>query len=208
MIRIFSDVLTPRQKLIFGLIFIPAFLLQESLIVRFVQFLILISLFIFYGGRFRILPNIILFFGIVLAYTLQPAGKLIFMLGVFPITRGALFSGISRSLMLIGLIYLSRLSISSKLKFKGTLGNLIGRVFYYFEAVTGWKNDFNFKNIYKPGDSPKLIEYIDELLQYLETKEDNHYLKKDNHKEPFSLFAVILTFLFIVFSYFMLLPQN
>ncbi len=193
-----------EKKLILGLLFIPAYLLQQSILIRCVQFIVLITVYILQGGRFRIAPNLILFSGIVLAYIIRPAGKVLFLFLEFPVTEGALISGLTRSFMLIGLIYISRLSVSSKLTFKGTAGNLIGRVFYYFEAITEGKGTFHFREFYKPGAKRRLISYIDELLISFENKDK--YVEKLNVDNNLTSCgpAVLLSAIFILASYIML----
>ena len=196
-----------ETKLILGLLFIPAYLFQQSILIRFIQFIILITVYILQGGKFRIVPNLVLVSGITLAYIIRPAGKVLFMLLEFPVTEGALISGLTRALMLIGLIYISRLSVSSKLNFRGTLGNLIGRVFYYFEAITESKGTFHFKDFYKPGAKGKLISYIDDLLISVENKDKQiKKLATDKNIKSF-LPAVLLSVFFIFISYIMILPQ-
>ncbi len=198
--------LTPRHKLVLGLLFIPAYLLQQSLLIRSIQLFILITLYILQGGKFRILPNFMLVSGIVLAYIVRPAGKILFMLLDFPVTRGALISGLSRSLMLIGLIYLSRLSVSSKLKFKGTPGNLIGRVFYYFEAITEGPGKLKISKFNKSGILDSLIEYIDNLLISVEKESNQKEIKKVYINEKSSKGIQILIFTFILICYILILP--
>lgn len=193
-----------EKKLILGLLFIPAYLLQQSILIRCVQFIIIITVYILQGGKFRIVPNLILVSGITLAYTIRPAGKVLFMLLEFPVTEGALVSGLTRSFMLIGLVYISRLSVSSKLNFKGRAGNLIGRVFYYFEAITESKRTFHFKDFYKPGAKRRLISYIDDLLISVENKDKQiKKLTTDKNIKSF-LPAVLLSVIFIFISYIML----
>lgn len=157
-----------EKKLILGLLFIPAYLLQQSILIRCVQFIIIITVYIFQGGKFRIVPNLMLISGIIFAYIIRPVGKVLVMIGAFPVTDGALIAGLTRALMLIGLIYISRLSVSSKLNFKGTAGNLIGRVFYYFEALTEGQENFHFRDFYKPGATDVLILFMDELMEKME----------------------------------------
>ena len=196
--------IAPRQKLILGLLFIPSYLLQQSILIRCIQFFILITVYILQGGKFRIAPNLMLVSGIVLAYIIRPAGKVLFMLLEFPVTEGALISGITRSLMLIGLIYISRLSVSSKLNFKGTVGNLIGRVFYYFEAITEGRGNFHFRDFYKPEAKRRLISYIDDLLITVEN--EDKYIEKltlDNNISSYGP-VVLLSVVFILASYIIL----
>ncbi len=200
--------IAPRQKLILGLLFIPAYLLQQSLLVRCVQFVIVISVYIFQGSKFRIVPNLILFSGITLAFVILPAGKVLFMLFEFPVTEGALISGLSRSLMLIGLIYISRLSVSSKLNIKGRAGNLVGRVFFYFEAITEGNRLFNFKDFYKKGMMGRLILYIDKLLIAVENKDKGIEVQITDKNVNSSFAAILLSVIFIFVSYIMLLTLD
>ena len=201
-----SSNLSSKQKLIMGLVFIPAYLLQESIYIRTFQLIILISVYIYKGGKFRILPNLMLFSGILLAYILIPTGKVIIMLGNFPLTRGSVNSGLTRALMIIGLIYISRLSVSSKLNFKGNLGNLIGRVFFYFEAITEWKGEFPIRDFYRKGYFIRVINFIDNLLISVDSKEYRDEVKKVDIKNYSSIFIVIPIILFISISYLLLLP--
>jgi len=196
--------MTPEQKLFLGLLFIPAYLLQDSIIIRVFQFILLIIIYLLNGGKFKILPNIMLFSGIIFAYILIPAGKVIFLVGKFPVTQGSINSGLTRALMLIGLIYISRLTVSSKLKLKGQMGNMFGRVFYYFEAITEWKGSFPIRKIYKNGYIDILVKYIDNILITFENKNYPNY--KVDRKENLSLFLLFVIILLILASYILLLP--
>ena len=196
----------PEQKLLLGLLFIPAYLLQTSILIRALQFILIIIIYLLYGGKFKILPNLILFTGIIFAYILIPTGKVFFLVGNFPVTQGSLISGLTRAFMLIGLIYVSRLSVSSKLNFKGRAGKLIGRVFYYFEAIIEEQGNFSFKNFYKPGEGQRFIRYIDNLLFSMETNRYTKEIKNENEKNNLSKFVSILIFTFIFVSYLLLLP--
>ena len=197
---------SPENKLILGLVFIPAYLLQQSIYIRSVQLILLIFVYIYNGGKFRLLPNLMLFFGIVLAYILIPAGKVIISFGNFPITSGSINSGLTRALMLIGLIYISRLSVSSKLNFKGDLGNLIGRVFYYFEEITKWKGKFPVRDFYRRGYVARVINFIDDLLISMDGKKYTKEVKKVDVKNYSSILVVFIIILFILIGYILLLP--
>lgn len=198
--------LNPVQKLIFGLLFIPAYLLQQSIYIRTVQFIIIILMYILNGGKFRIMPNIILFTGIIFAYLVIPVGKVFFSVGSFPVTQGSLNSGIKRALMLIGLIYISRLAVSSKLELRGKTGNLIGKVFYYFEVITASKGEFHFRSIYKPGLADRLVNNIDALLFSVENKENKNEIKKAKSIYISYNFVILIIFMFILIAYLLLIP--
>lgn len=145
-----------------------------------------------------------LFSGIILAYIIRPVGKVFFIVLDFPVTEGALVSGLTRSLMLIGLIYISRLSVSSKLTFKGTMGNLIGRVFYYFEAITEGQGHFSFRKFYKPGVIERFISYIDNLLISVENKDKVVEKITEKKNTTLSIAVIVFVVFFILLSYIML----
>jgi len=137
----------PEYLFIGWVIFIPTFLFQTSLTVRILQTIVLVFIYIFTGRKFRIIPNALLFFSVTAAHLFQPIGMVITTIGGLSITMGALTSGVSRSLLLIGLIYISRISVSPHLNLPGRFGHLLGSVFFYFETITtvrkGRKTDYS-----------------------------------------------------------------
>ncbi len=126
----------PEYLFIGWAIFIPTFVFQTSLIVRILQTVVLVFIYNFTGRKFRIIPNALLFFSVTAAHLFQPMGMVITTILGLSITRGALTSGVSRSLLLIGLIYISRISVSPHLNLPGRFGHLLGSVFFYFETIT------------------------------------------------------------------------
>lgn len=127
-------------RLTAGLLALPAILLQDSTFGVMLQALYVIILAITHGRRFRLLPNLILLVSVASAHLLQPNGLLLFSLGNFPITVGALVLGARKAFTLIALLYLSHYMVTGRPEFPGTLGRLISMQFYYFERITtGWK---------------------------------------------------------------------
>ena len=196
--------MSPKMRMVLGLTYMPAFLLQESAVVRSVQLLLIVMLYIFQGGKFRILPNLILITSIITAYLIRPAGMVLFSIGRFSVTQGALLSGISRSLLLMGLIYISRLSVSSRLRFNSSAGNLLGRVFFYFEVITERNHAFPFKHLYRKGGGAKIISYFDDLLVSVESRGSVAEIK-DNTISGFSPITLIPIVVFIAVSYILLI---
>lgn len=145
----------PMARFLAGLLIMPAFLLQDNTFIRTGMVLLFIILSCLAGKRFRLLPNLLISAGIIFINLLTPLGRVIYKIGGFYITEGALRAGVMKALLLIGLIYLSRFSVSKGLKLPGKIGGLIGRVFYYFEEITARRGGFNRKN---------LFVYLDELL--------------------------------------------
>jgi hypothetical protein len=89
------------------------------------------------GGRIRALANIVLVLSVTAAQCVTPFGKVLFTLGSFPVTEGALRSGLFKSATLIGLVYLSRLTVRPGLKFPGRIGRIFSAMLSDFERVTG-----------------------------------------------------------------------
>lgn len=127
-------------RLTAGLLALPAILLQDNTFGVMIQALYVITIAIMHGRRFRLLPNIILLISVSSAHILQPNGLLLFSLGDFPITAGAMILGMRKAFTLIALLYLSHYMVTGKPQFPGTLGRLISLQFYYFDKITsGWK---------------------------------------------------------------------
>jgi len=119
------------------------FVLQENLYIRIGQTLAYILLSLWMGRRFRLLPNLILVAGVTLMHLLSPYGRILFSIGSWAITSGALVRGLYKGFLLVGLIYISRAFISPRLKLPGTAGRLLARTFAYFELITENRGDFN-----------------------------------------------------------------
>lgn len=164
----------PDYFLLSGSIFLPSFLLQTSLCIRFFQVTVIIIFFIISGKRFKPVPVVILFTGITAANVIRPAGAVIFHILRFPVTEDALYGGISRALLLIGLIYVSRLSVSSSIRLPGRIGRMLGSVLFYFEKITEWER--GKIKIFKKGTSffDTFTEYIDNILFLSDKFEERH----------------------------------
>ena len=100
----------------------------------------------FLRGR-RIKPLLILSFfaGITAIHVLTPYGRVLYDAGFLEITEGALKSGLQKSGLLVGLIYLSQFSVDSRIYFPGRLGGVVGRVFFYFERIIEFQGHISRK---------------------------------------------------------------
>lgn len=124
-----------------GIIIIPSFVFAESLTARTVLFAAIIILNMITGRNFRILPSVILASGVILANLYPPGGRVYFTAGPFYVTHDALMTGIRKTLLLAGTVYISRFSIRRELVFPGRAGALLYKTFYYFEKLTEMKLD-------------------------------------------------------------------
>jgi hypothetical protein len=111
----------------------------------------------------------ILLVTISFAHTLSPHGLVIFSIGSYSITLGALSIGANKALLLISFIYASHYMMSTRPQIPGKLGAIISLQFYYFDRLTT-----NWHQIEK---KRPLIGAIDELLLGIEKDMDGKTIK-------------------------------
>jgi heptaprenyl diphosphate synthase len=95
----------------------------------------------------RPLFTVLVILGIVFFNLLMPYGRILFSLGTFKITSGALKTGIHRAVTVEGLIMLSRLTIRPDMKIPGLFGELLSDTFTYFAVIMSRKERIRGKNI-------------------------------------------------------------
>ncbi len=139
------------------------FLLSHSLLIKTILTFFFIAAYILQGGRFKLLPNIFLITGITIVNLLNPSGEILFSLKYIAITENALRIGITKSMTFIGLIYLSRLIVSTHITKIAQNGGLLSAAFFYFEKLT----EMNFRN-----RKESVLQTIDNYLMTLESMED------------------------------------
>lgn len=127
--------LNPTHVFVVGLIVIPSLVFQSNLLLKWLQVSLFVCLSAAAGKRVRILPNVIMVGGIVAANLLTPVGRVLWSLGGWRITLGALENGLHRAALLIGMIYISRFSIRRGFSLPGRVGGLLSLVFFYLERI-------------------------------------------------------------------------
>ena len=158
-------------RLISGAFIITGILLSQSLILRLFITIFVIILALKSGRKFRLLPNVILLITISLAHTLSPNGLVIFSVGSYSITLGALSIGANKALLLISFIYASHYIMSTRVQIPGKLGAIISLQFYYFDRLTTKWHKIEKKR--------PLIGAIDELLLSIEEDNDEMTINKN-----------------------------
>jgi hypothetical protein len=118
-----------------GLLLIPPLVFQRSALLMFIQALLLIGFSLLRGRRFRIFPNVAILSGVTLANLFTPVGAVLFRIGRFPVTAHALEQGLIRGFLFIGLVYLSRSTVSGVISFPGRGGKLLSRTLFFFESI-------------------------------------------------------------------------
>lgn len=111
------------------LIFSVAIFMIQNIYVLLGCFLVSLILQIIFGRRILILPHIFTWIFVIISCILIPSGKNLFMIFKFPITQGALFNGIKKSLQLSATMALSQ--CATKINF--TSNSLVSITFFYFK---------------------------------------------------------------------------
>ncbi|MDR2803900.1 MAG: Gx transporter family protein [Treponema sp.] len=104
-------------------------LLTTSFSCRLILFAIFLIAAVFSGKAGNLLFTLVFFLLIVMFNALSPYGRVIFEAGVFRLTEGALMRGIERAVTVEGLVMLSRVTISSRLRLPGRVGGLLSEAF-------------------------------------------------------------------------------
>ena len=145
-----------------GLLAMPSMLFNSSTLFRTIQFLLFLFLCWLSGKKNNLLMTMLVILGIVAINLLVPYGRVLFSIGNFDISSGALTMGIKRAVTLEGLIMLSRLSIRPDLKLIGRFGELISESFRFFTVIMDSRKRITRKNF---------ISDIDRLMLDLSKEE-------------------------------------
>lgn len=154
----FEGLFSARALCIAGFIAMPALLFNPIPLLRVVQFLFFWFLCWLSGKKNNPFMTILIILGIVAFNLIVPYGQVLYSIGKFRITIGALMMGIQRAVTLEGLIMLSRVAIRRDLKIPGGFGELIGESFRFFSIIMDSRKRITRKN---------LIGDIDQLMMEL-----------------------------------------
>ena len=146
-LRTYEGLFSARALCITGLIIMPAMLFNPSLPFRILYFFFFWFLACLAGKKNNPLFTFLVFFGIVAVNLIVPYGQVLFSIGAFKITSGALLTGIHRAATLEALIMLSRVTIRQDLKIPGLFGELAGESFRILALIVGRKQRITRKNL-------------------------------------------------------------
>ena len=132
---IYENIFSARALFIAGLIVMPALLFNPSTKFRIIQFLFFWLIVWLSGKKTNPLFTILIIAGIVAFNIIIPYGRILFSIGAFKITAGALTAGIHRAVTLEALVMLSKVSIRQDLKIPGSFGELLGESLRIFSAM-------------------------------------------------------------------------
>jgi heptaprenyl diphosphate synthase len=142
-----NHLINSRDLCIAGLLIIPALVFNPNTFGRIAQFFLFWMLSWLSGKKQRPLLTIVVLISVTAFNLLVPYGKLLFSIGAFRITEGALLAGLHRAVTLEGLVMLSGTVIRRDLRLPGALGALIGESFRLFALLSGRKQLFDRKDI-------------------------------------------------------------
>jgi len=151
--KICESLFGPNALCAAGIIIMPALVFNPDTLFRTFQFLFFWFLAWLSGKKNNPLFTILVILGIVAFNLIVPYGQVLFSIGAFKITRGALVAGLHRAVTLEALIMLSRLTIRSDLKLPGRFGGLIGESFRIFAVIMNQKHRVTRKNLIADIDS-------------------------------------------------------
>jgi len=146
--EVYEGLFGAQALFVAGLIIMPALLFNPDTS-RVFQFLFFWFLAWLSGKKNNPFFTLLVILFIVAFNLIIPYGRVLFSIGVFKITSGALAAGIHRAVTLEGLIMLSRVTIRQDIKIPGLFGELIGESFRIFAIITdrkqrsapgAWKN--------------------------------------------------------------------
>lgn len=146
-LKVYEELFSARALFITGLIIMPAMLFNPSLAFRILYFLFFWFIAWLSGNKNNLLFTFLVIFGIVAFNLIMPYGQVLFSIGAFKITAGALTTGIHRAVTLEALIMLSRVTIRPDLKIPGLFGELIGESFRMFALIVSRKPLITRKNL-------------------------------------------------------------
>jgi len=147
-----STIVKPGHRFVWGLMLLLSFLFIQGLLPRLALVIIFALLARAAGKRIKFSYFIILTSSIALFNLLTPWGEVLYSVGGFDITRGALIAGLTKGITISGLVFVSLFSVSRDLQLPGRFGRLLGRSFYYFECLYSHKRKVHRRSFFSDID--------------------------------------------------------
>jgi heptaprenyl diphosphate synthase len=130
-----------------GIIIMPALLFNPNTILRVLQFFFFWFLSWLSGRENKPLVTSAVILGILLFNLPAAYGEVLFSVGSFKVSSGALEAGIRRAASIEGLVMLSSACIRRDIKIPGGLGELLGESFRIFAALMESGSRITRKNL-------------------------------------------------------------
>jgi hypothetical protein len=143
----FERNIVPKNLFIAVMCGFPAFLFQRNIAILAVEILLFFCLSLFRRGRAALLSPFLILCFITFFNLFTPYGKILLRIGTFTVTDGALFQGLRRAEVLVGMVYLSQFALDSSLSLTGRAGKFLSEMFAAFNRITAEKIPLNPKQI-------------------------------------------------------------
>jgi len=181
----YANVFGTKALFITGLVVMPALLFNPSTEYRTLQFLFFWFLAWLSGKKINPFPVILVIFYIVVFNLIVPYGRILFSIGPFKITQGALIAGISRAVTFEALVMLSKVSVRSDIKLPGAFGELLGESLRIFSIIVSRKHRITAKNV---------IADIDGLMMELSCEDTGTAAVQEVRTKPlgYTILAVVI----------------
>lgn len=161
----FSEKIKPEILFIVTLIVLAVFLFIKDVRILWILTVLFFVITLLRRGKVKVLPSILITLSVTFFALLSPYGKVLFHIGSFRITKDALITGLHRSAILTGMVFLSQFAVSPQLHLPGKAGKFLALVFTWLDKLTEQKISF------KPG---QIISSIDNrLCQIWNTENDS-----------------------------------
>jgi heptaprenyl diphosphate synthase len=144
--EVYERIFGSRDLCLAGVLMMVALVFNPNPYLRVPQFLFFVLLLWLAGKKNNALVTIAVILSIVGFNLLAPYGRVLFSVGVFRLTEGALRAGLQRAVTLEGLIMLSRFAIRRDLRLPGSFGVLIGESFRILALIQERRNTVSAKN--------------------------------------------------------------
>ncbi|MCL2232729.1 MAG: hypothetical protein FWB99_06590 [Treponema sp.] len=194
--EIYRGLFGAQALCIAGLFTMPAMLFAPPP-VRVGQFLFFWFLAWLCGKKNRPLVTLSVIFFIVAFNLVLPNGRLLFSVGTFAVTDGALWMGLHRALTLTGLIMLSRVTIRHDLKIPGLFGELVGESLRLFSIITSRKHRISRKN---------LIADIDRMMLELSSDSGEPSVAAPASRTKPAGFAILIAMVLLAWLFWIITP--
>ncbi len=148
-----EPLLAPGVRFLWGAVLLVLFVLQGVLLLKAALVLLFALLAVLSGKRIRWLYFLLLAASITAFNLLSPLGRVLVRIGPLPVTRGALGSGLTKALTIVGLVFVSLFTVSRNLSLPGRFGAFLGRSFYYFERLYAEKKRIRRQHVWEDVDA-------------------------------------------------------
>ncbi|MDR0321828.1 MAG: hypothetical protein LBI28_10015 [Treponema sp.] len=168
--EVYENIFSARALFLAGLIIMPALLFNPSTEYRVIQFLFFLFLALLSGKRIDFLLTIFIIIFIVAFNLIIPYGRVLFSIGAFKVTSGALLAGIHRAITLSALVMLSKVTVRQDLKFPGSFGQILGESLRMFSIIINRKYRITGKNLISEIDN-MMLELSEETVSQPQVNE-------------------------------------